>query len=50
MCKRLAGVAIAAVLGVGVALAASGVAANGSAVPTTTFAYSGDNGPDSGGS
>lgn len=45
MRRQFAGIAIAAVLGVGVALAAGGVAASGSAVPTATFAYSGDNGP-----
>ena len=45
MVRRLAGIAMAAVLGVGAAFAASGVAASGSTHPTTTFAYSGDNGP-----
>jgi carbonic anhydrase len=45
MRRRLAGIAIVAVLGVGAAVAASGMAASESAVPTATFAYSGDNGP-----
>ena len=45
MRRQLAGIAIAAMLGVGVAAAASGVAADGSAEHGARFAYSGDNGP-----